>query len=121
MQLAMEQMEVITRKYYADKVEAWLGKQTVIVMVGQRRVGKSFILKDFVNRHTDDTDTNIIYIDKEKRKFKFITDANQLERYIDQQFQEDKHNYILIDEVQDINGWEHVVRSLRIRHKLRQD
>lgn len=113
MQLAMEQMEVITRKYYADKVEAWLGKQTVIVMVGQRRVGKSFILKDFVSRHTDDTDTNIIYIDKEKRKFKFITDANQLERYIDQQFQEDKHNYILIDEVQDINGWEHVVRSLR--------
>ena len=106
-------MDIISRKAYADKIDGWIGKQTVIALVGQRRVGKSFILKDFVNRHQGEPDANIIYIDKEKRQFKYITDANQLEAYIDEHFAEGKHNYILIDEVQDIEGWEHVVRSFR--------
>lgn len=106
-------MEILTRKRYADKVDGWIGKQAVIVIVGQRRVGKSFVLKDFINRHSTDPDTNIVYIDKEKRKFKFIVNANQLDDYISQHFIEGRHNYVLIDEVQEIDGWEHVVRSLR--------
>lgn len=106
-------MEVITRNNYADKIDAWIGKETIIAIVGQRRVGKSYVLKDFVNRHAEEPDANIIYIDKEKRKFRFIADADLLDAYISEHFKEDKHNYILIDEVQDINGWEHVVRSLR--------
>lgn len=106
-------MEVITRNNYADKIDAWIGKETIIAIVGQRRVGKSFVLKDFVNRHSEEPDANIIFIDKEKRKFRFISDADLLDAYINEHFKEDKHNYILIDEVQDINGWEHVVRSFR--------
>ena len=113
MTITRRDMEIITRKYYADKVDSWIGKETIIAIVGQRRVGKSYILKDFVNRHVGETDANIIYIDKEKRRFKFITDADTLDAYINEHYQEKKHNYILIDEVQDINGWEHVVRSLR--------
>ena len=34
-------MEIISRKHYADKVDSWLGKEHVIVLVGQRRVGKA--------------------------------------------------------------------------------
>lgn len=111
-------MEILTRKLYADKVDAWIGKQTVIVIVGQRRVGKSFVLKDFINRHANEPDTNIVYIDKEKRKFKYITNADLLDDYISQHFMENRHNYILIDEVQDIEGWEHVVRSLRTEENV---
>lgn len=44
-------MEIISRTYYAKRVDAWLGKGQIIVLVGQRRVGKSFVLKDFVIRH----------------------------------------------------------------------
>lgn len=106
-------MEILTRKLYADKVDAWIGKQTVIVIVGQRRVGKSFVLKDFINRHAGEPDANIIYIDKEKRKFKYITNADELDDHISRYMVEGKHNYVLVDEVQDIEGWEHVVRSLR--------
>ena len=60
-------MEIISRKYYADKVDSWIGKGNIIVLVGQRRVGKSFVLKDFIQRHAGDSEANIIYIDKEKR------------------------------------------------------
>ena len=57
-------MLALERKNYAQKVDAWLGKGQIIVLIGQRRVGKSFIMKDFVARHSTETDANIIYIDK---------------------------------------------------------
>jgi len=104
-------MEVISRKDYAERVDAWLGKGQIIVLVGQRRVGKSFVMKDFVARHKDEDNANIIYIDKEKKAFDYIKEHKQLNAYIDEQFKENWHNYILIDEVQDIEGWEHSVRS----------
>ena len=34
-------MKPITRKQYADKLDAWIGKGQIIVLTGQRRVGKS--------------------------------------------------------------------------------
>ena len=44
-------MEILTRKHYADIVDSWLGKGNIIALVGLRRVGKSFVLKDFVMNH----------------------------------------------------------------------
>ena len=41
-------MEVISRKKYADEIDAWIGKGLVVVLTGQRRVGKSCLLKDFI-------------------------------------------------------------------------
>ena len=106
-------MKIISRKHYADKVDGWLGKEEVIVLTGQRRVGKSYILKDFIQRHQDEADANIIYIDKEKRSFRFIQNGEQLGNYIDEHFAASKHNYILVDEIQDIAEWERPVRSFR--------
>ena len=36
-------MATIIRQSYIDKIEKYLGKETIIVLVGQRRVGKSYI------------------------------------------------------------------------------
>lgn len=106
-------MKVITRELYARKVDAWLGREQIIVLVGQRRVGKSYVMKDFIARHSSEPDANIIYIDKEKRMFKYIKNSDDLEAYIDARLVDGKHNYILIDEVQDISEWEKSVRSYR--------
>lgn len=106
-------MDIISRLEYAGKVDSWLGKGQIIVLVGQRRVGKSYVMKDFIARHKNDENTNIIYIDKEKKDFNFILTSEQLNAYIDKHGDSDCHNYILIDEVQDIEGWEHSVRSYR--------
>lgn len=106
-------MDIISRLEYANKVDSWLGKGQIVVLVGQRRVGKSYVLKDFVVRHKGDKDVNLIYIDKEKKDFNYIQTYEQLNAYIDKHWNSDCHNYILIDEVQDIEGWEHSVRSYR--------
>ncbi len=106
-------MDIISRTNYANKIDAWLGKGQIIVLIGQRRVGKSFVMKDFITRHQNEERANIIYIDKEKKDFDVIQSYEQLNTYIDKRWKKDCHNYILIDEVQDIEGWERSVRSYR--------
>ena len=54
-------MEVISRSYYTEKIDSWLGSGQIIVLIGQRRVGKSYVMKDFIARHERESDANIIY------------------------------------------------------------
>ena len=104
-------MEVLTRQHYADIVDSWIGKGNIIALVGSRRVGKSYILKDFIQRHSRDENSNIIYVDKEKKNFKSIKNKDDLDTWIEERFVPGKHNYILIDEVQEIESFEDSVCS----------
>ena len=106
-------MATIIRQAYLDKIEKYLGKETIIVLVGQRRVGKSYMMKTVRDQKASNPDNNIIYIDKEKREFDSIKNYQDLNQYIDEHFDADKHNYILIDEIQDIKEFERSIRSFR--------
>ena len=106
-------MATIRRQSYIDKIEKYLGKETIIVLVGQRRVGKSCILKMIRDDKMADSDNNVIYIDKEKWQYDAIQTYKDLNEYIERYWVNDKHNYILIDEVQDIEEFERSVRSFR--------
>ena len=104
-------MEILTRQHYADIVDSWIGKGNIIALVGSRRVGKSYILKDFIQRHSQDENINIIYVDKEKKDFKTIKTKDDLDAWIEERFVQGKHNCILIDEVQEIESFEESVCS----------
>lgn len=106
-------MATIRRQSYIDKIEKYLGKETMIVLVGQRRVGKSCILKMIRDDKKSDSGNNVIYIDKEKWQYDAIQTYKDLNEYIERYWVNDKHNYILIDEVQDIEEFERSVRSFR--------
>lgn len=106
-------MATIRRQSYIDKIEKYLGKETIIVLVGQHRVGKSCILKMIRDEKMADSDNNVIYIDKEKWQYDAIQTYRDLNEYIEKHWANDKYNYILIDEVQDIEEFERSVRSFR--------
>ena len=106
-------MATIIRQAYIDKIEKYLGKETIIVLVGQRRVGKSYMMKTVRDQKASNPDNNIIYIEKEKREFDSIRNYQDLNQYIDEHFVASKHNYILIDEIQDITEFERSIRSFR--------
>ena len=110
--------QLIIRQNYLDKIFKYLGKEMIIVLTGQRRVGKSYLLKQFYQEKIKEPDSNIIYIDKEKREFDFIRNYQNLNDYIESKFVKDKHNYILIDEVQDIAEFELSVRSYRTEENV---
>ncbi len=104
-------MKIQIRSAYIDQIEKCFGKDYIIVLVGQRRVGKSYMLKMIRNIKEQDTNNNIIYVDKEKEQFDFIQTYQDLNEYIKSKYEKGKKNYILVDEIQDIEGFERTVRS----------
>ncbi|MCR4772969.1 MAG: ATP-binding protein [Prevotella sp.] len=106
-------MDILVRQRYVEKIEKYLGKDCIIVLTGQRRVGKSYTLKMVRDLKAKDKSNNVIYIDKEKSEFDTIKTYSNLNDYIKQHYKKGKTNYILVDEVQDIEEFERSVRSWR--------
>ena len=104
-------MNAILRQIYLEKIERYLGKDTIIILTGQRRIGKSYILRLFKDKMNKDERANIIFIDKEKHEFDEIKTYQDLNAYIDARRDKKKMNYILVDEIQDIEEFEKSVRS----------
>lgn len=104
-------MKAIVRQSYLDKIEKYLGKDTIIILAGQRRVGKSFILRLFQEKVQGEASSNVIFIDKEKHEFDAIRTYQDLNAYIDERRDKAKMNYILVDEIQEIDAFEKSIRS----------
>ena len=109
----MDDMEILVRQNYVNKIEKYLGKDTIIVLTGQRRVGKSYMLRMIRDIKANDENNNIIYIDKEKKAFDLIRTYKDLNAYIDAHYLAGKMNYILVDEIQEIEEFERTVRNYR--------
>ena len=62
-------MNAIIRQGYLEKIERYLGKDTIIILTGQRRIGKSYLLRLFRDRVGRNEHANVIFIDKEKHEF----------------------------------------------------
>ena len=104
-------MGAILRQSYLEKIERYLGKDTIIILTGQRRIGKSYILRLFRDKLNQDERANVIFIDKEKHEFDDIKTYIDLNAYIDERRNKAMTNYILVDEIQDIEEFEKSVRS----------
>ncbi len=104
-------MDNIIRQHYLNKIEKYFGKNTIIVLTGQRRIGKSYLLKQVRDQKQSEPNSNVIFIDKEKREFDSIQTYRDLNNHIEDLYQKGKKNYILIDEIQDIEEFERSVRS----------
>ncbi len=103
---------MIERFHYTELIRPFFNKQIIKVLTGQRRVGKSYILKMLISIiEREFPDGNIIYIDKEKYNFNFLKTDSDLMNYIETE-KKSCMNYLFIDEIQDIEGFEHVLRSL---------
>lgn len=104
-------MKEIIRQTYLNMIDKYLGKDTIIIITGQRRVGKSSILRMFKHKVDILENTNVIYIDKEKKEFDTIRTYHDLNSYIDKHRDTSKLNYILVDEIQEIEQFEKSIRS----------
>lgn len=101
------------RKGYIEQIKPFMRKSVAKVLTGQRRVGKSFLLYQLIEEIlSEEPDANIIYINLEDFAFRSLQTAEDLHSYITAQSREKERNYIFIDEIQDISGFERVIRSL---------
>jgi len=106
-------MDILTRTEYIQEIRKYFGKQTIVVLTGQRRVGKSYVLLDLKRELSGNPENNIIFIDKEKKTWKDIKTDTDLNDFIDSNTAHAKTNYVLIDEVQEIDDFENSLRDYR--------
>lgn len=105
------------RPLYTSNIHQYLGNKVIKVLTGQRRVGKSYILRQTAMQLLQQgvKDNNIVFINRELTAYDFIADYKDLDHFIHlyrQELKPEGRVYIFIDEVQDIDGWERVVNSL---------
>lgn len=111
-------MELIPRPHYIEKIAGLINRGMMLILVGQRRVGKSKVLelfKDWLDRNRPEA--NVVYINKELQGFRDIVTAEQLYDYVVARLPESGENYLLIDEVQDIENYENALRSLHAENR----
>jgi len=105
--------ELIDRNSYIDIIRPLIDKQLIKVLTGQRRVGKSQMLKLIIKEvRAERPDAVIITIDKELEQFNPITNHRQLYTYVKQKLKKHRKNYLFIDEIQEIDEFQRCLRSL---------
>lgn len=103
------------RDTYIERIKPFMRTPIVKVMIGHRRVGKSFILFQLIDLiRSEEKNANIIYINKEDIDFVDIISYHELYDYISMKLVNGKKNYIFIDEVQEIKDFKIAIRSLAL-------
>jgi predicted AAA+ superfamily ATPase len=108
--------DYINRPLYIEKIKPFIGKSLIKVLVGQRRVGKSYLLmqlKDLIK--AQEPGTQIVYINKEQNEFSFIKNSDDLFSYIKENAKGSGRVALFIDEIQDIESFEVTLRDLATR------
>src|SRR5690606_11863691 len=104
------------REQYTSDIFHYIGNKLIKVLVGQRRSGKSYILRQIAHQliaggvHPK----NIFYVNKEFIDFDFVGNYKDLENLV--KLYKDKLKpkgkiYLFIDEIQNIVEWERFVNS----------
>jgi predicted AAA+ superfamily ATPase len=72
------------RADYTEKIFSYTGNRLVKVLIGQRRSGKSYILRQLMHKLTNNgvCKNNILYINKEYTDFDFIASYIDLDTVV---------------------------------------
>lgn len=111
-------MEIFEREIYLKKIIPFIDKQLIKVLTGQRRVGKTYILRqirEYIKKNKPEA--NIIFIDKELHDFDKIKTHDDLINYI-KEHEKKSDNYLFIDEIQEIQEFEKALRSLQNKNNF---
>ena len=110
----MKKKKIIPRQNYFKQIEPYIGDQLIKVIIGQRRVGKSYILLQLMDEiRRIEPLAEIIYINKEDLAFDSIKNYKDLTDWLQLKIKSEKKTYLFIDEVQEIDGFERALRSFQ--------
>ena len=105
------------RTEYLDRISKYLDNKLIKVLVGQRRVGKSYILRQIINFLITEKKVNpenIFYLNKEYLAFEDIRTADDLDKlfgFYKEKIRPKGKIYLFLDEIQNISSWEIFVNN----------
>lgn len=105
---------MIKREQYLDEIHKVLGKQVIKVLLGMRRVGKSTLLLQIQEELMAQgvSEEQIISLNFEWLEFEDLKNYKTLNTYIENKLVKGKQNYVFLDEIQEVDGFEKVINSL---------
>ena len=109
-------MKLFKRENYLKKIRGFYHADDIIkVITGVRRCGKSSLMETIAEELAESgvPQENIIYIDLDKRGFRRIREADDLERCIDERGNAKGLKYLFVDEIQNVKDFETVINGYR--------
>ena len=110
-------MKLFRREKYLSRIRSFYRDFDIIkVITGVRRCGKSSILQIISEELIENgiNEKNIIYINLDKKGYRSIRTADELEKIIDDLAKEIKGNkYLFIDEIQNVKDFEILINGYR--------
>jgi len=110
----MSQETVIARPRYIEKIRPYIGKKLIKAIIGQRRTGKSYFLLQVAQLLREEyPDWLVLHIDLERIEWRHLRTADDLieEVKIRTKTSSAPKVALLLDEIQEIEGFEIAVRG----------
>lgn len=108
--------DLYPREKYLEKIRGFYHECEIIkVLTGVRRCGKSSIMNLVIRELLDQgiNKGNIIYFNLDRKPFDKIETAEQLDEIIEKNKAASGKNYLFIDEIQNVEGFEKVINAWR--------
>lgn len=109
-------MELFRRENYLKKIRGFYHAADIIkVITGVRRCGKSSLMQMVADelREGGTREDQIIFLNLDKRGYRKIKTADQLDELIASFPKSEVMSYLFIDEIQNVKGFEEVVNAYR--------
>ena len=109
-------MKLFPRERYLSKIRGFYHDCEIIkVLTGVRRCGKSSIMTLIAEelRSSGVEDERIIYLDLDKRAFRKVRTADELDALIESKIVSGGTKYLFIDEIQNVSDFEEVINGWR--------
>lgn len=106
---------MIERNEYLNKLISRKWNGMVKVITGIRRCGKSYLLFEIFKKHLLDNGVSteqIIEVSLDAEEFEELQDKKKLNEYIKARIKDEKEYYVLLDEIQLVDGFESVLNGL---------
>jgi len=115
--------KIFERKEYISKIEKYLDTNLIKVLVWERRVWKSFLMRSFIKNILEDKDwknnsaiKNIFYINFEIDDFFKLKKYENIKKFFDENFlsqiNKNEKIFVFLDEVQELENWQVFVNSI---------
>ncbi len=105
------------RELYINQIIKYIDTPVIKIITGIRRSGKSYLLRLVEQQLIENGISNdqIVKIDFESLSYEPYRDYKALYHYVLNQTKDtSKKVYILIDEIQEVSGWENAIRSFSV-------
>ena len=105
---------MVVREAYLSKIRPFIGKEVIKVLTGIRRGGKSVLLEQI---RDEIGSPNTVFLNFEDLGNQHLCEYNAFHDYVCDKIGDSKEKfYLFFDEIQEVEGWEKAINSLRVRY-----